>query len=228
MRLGSAAGSTTLRRSSRSCRRTAVTPCPTAAAAPAARPRGVRIVDRPSGTRCRRPRIPARTIRRRAHTSPCRPTARRAWRPFGEHRGVMAERRRHQHAETDPLGDRCQPGQRRVRLRDVGPRRADLRDLTKVVHHPDVVDAGSLRVRSDRRAGVGQLLASTGQSKLDRCRPDVDVRRLASGAAAGVEATDRRRCRQRRRHDDNRLRRKQIRSHGSATQPRVIDGQRRS
>ena len=69
---------------------------------------------------------------------------------LGKHRRMMAKCRRHEHAETDALGDRGKPGQRGVRLGQVGPRRADLRDLAEVIHHPDVIDSGGLGVRGDR------------------------------------------------------------------------------
>lgn len=74
----------------------------------------------------------------------------------------MTKRRRHEHAEANPLGDCGQPSQRRVRLGEISPGRTDLRNLTEMIHHPDVVDAGGLRIGGDGAQALGEVIAGAG------------------------------------------------------------------
>ena len=97
-----------------------------------------------------------------------------------------------EHAETDPLGHRRQPRQRRVRLGYVGPGRADLRDLTKMVHHPDVLDAGRLGVRGDCAQMRSQLVASTGPIEARQVQPDADAGLRFRSGRRRAGTTDRR------------------------------------
>ena len=140
----------------------------------------------------------------------------------------MEKRRRHQHTEAHPLGDGSDPGQRGVRLQEIGPRRTDLWDLAQMVHHPDVVDACRFGVHRDGPQVFGQVLVSARPIEAGQMQPDfdrsarhrfrgcapspvVDRRRLANAAGttttgAGVSTS----------------------SHGSAMTSSRIDGQRRS
>ena len=123
---------------------------------------------------------------------------------------MVAEGRRHQHTEAHPLGDRGQPGQRGVRLGQVGPCR----------RRPAGSGGGDPSSRCGRRpaasasAAIERRCAAScsrppGQSKLDRCSPT-----LTPGACEASAPSRSRRMRgrraQRRGNDDHRLGRQHL------------------
>ena len=118
----------------------------------------------------------------------------------GEHGRMAQERRRDEHAEPDPLGDAGQPGERRVRLRQVLPRRTDLRDLAQVIHHPNVLDSGRLGLGDDPPEVLGEACRTARplEARQLQADPDPGVGRRVDGgpdvAGASPSLSDRDRC----------------------------------
>ena len=128
---------------------------------------------------------------------------------LGQRNRLMAKRRRDQHTEPYPFGGSRQPGQGDVGIGHVGPGRADLGDLTEVVHHPDVVDADSLCLRGDRTQTLGQSFPSARPIEARQVKADADTGRARPGRLTRGSAR-RSLLRQRRRDHHDRFGRQQL------------------
>ena len=139
----------------------------------------------------------------------------------------MAKGRRHQHAEANPLGHCRQPGERRVRLGQVGPRRTDLWDLPEVVHHPHLVDTCGLGVGGDRPEMFAEPLATARPVEARQVQTHPDPSRRSRGFALRRESVAGGAALQRCRNDDDGFG-VCTASHGSARTASRIVGHRRS